>query len=74
MSGVDKEAFSFSGPNPVWDNVVILLKNAVDNESSYAIGEHRDEHSRAWACGRASSLKDFLSLLQEYREENRTDT
>jgi len=74
MSGVDKKAFSFSGPNPVWDNVVILLEEALADESGYAIGEHKDEHTRAWACGRAASLKDFLSLLKEYREQNRTDT
>lgn len=74
MSDVNVKVFSFSGPNPVWDNVILVIKEQYEAEAEYAVGEQTDEGKRAWSCGRASSLKDLLRYLEDIRQHNRTDS
>ena len=66
---VNLEPFAFTGNSPLWDNIVLLIKENIEAESSYAVGDHDNPEKRAWACGRASSLRDLLDYIEETRRE-----
>lgn len=61
------EPYSFTGPNPLWDDIIKSVKDNIELESSYAVGEDLESDQRAWACGRAAALRDFLVFLEEKR-------
>ena len=53
----------------LWDSVMFVISEAIDNEVQLAIGTRSDEVTRAHQCGRADGITYVKDLLISTREE-----
>lgn len=57
--------------NPLWDDIMVKLKDMIAAEVSEALAQEVDRDIRSHQCGRAEALTDFkYALIETWEKAN----
>jgi hypothetical protein len=62
-------AFSFTGENKLWDNVLGVIDSYIEREVFFAIDKNTTGEARVHAAGRADGANGLKETLLWFREE-----